>query len=109
MAFMRLVGIFQLKIGSEVVLQDEENEAFTFESSLKNANKADNPEAIFFLSECVSFKSRKIAQTGVSPPETKKPLPLANLPRSEAALPPQTRKPLQKHEDETQKSDVPKL
>ena len=107
-AFMRLVGIFQLKIGSEVVLQDEENEAFTFESSLKNANKADNPEAIFFLSECVSFKSRKIAQTGVSPPETKKPLPLANLPRSEAALPPQTRKPLQKHEDETQKSDVPK-
>ena len=104
MAFMRLVGIFQLKIGSEVVLQDKENEAFTFESSLENANKVNNPEAIFFLSEYVSFKSRKIAQTGMSPPETKKPLPMPNLLRSEVALSPQTRKPMQKHEDETQES-----
>ena len=88
MAFMRLVGIFQLKIGSEVVLQDKENEAFTFESSLENANEVNNPEAIFFLSKCVSFKSRKVAQTGVSPPETRKPMPIANLPTSEVALSP---------------------
>ena len=88
MAFMRLVGIFQLKIGSEMVLQDKENEAFTFESSLENANKVNNPEAIFFLSECVFFKSIKVAQTGLSPHETKKPMPIANLPTSEVALSP---------------------
>ena len=35
-------------------------------------------------------------------------MPIANLPTNEVALSSQTVKPMQKHEDETPKSDVPK-
>ena len=47
--FMRLMGVFSLQIGSEYVLQEDENESYTFEFALLNAPKVGNNEAVRFL------------------------------------------------------------
>ena len=47
--FMRLMGVFSLQIGSEYVLQEDENKSYTFELALLKSSKVDNNEAVRFL------------------------------------------------------------
>ena len=49
--FMRLVGVFQLQIGSTFVLEDKEDEKFTFEYSLIQATKNNDTEVVQFLAQ----------------------------------------------------------
>ena len=58
--FMRLTGIISLQIGDTYILQDEENEKYTFEQALIEATEADNYEVVQFLLEqvCVDVNTR---------------------------------------------------
>ena len=47
--FMRLTGIISLQIGDTYILQDEENDNYTFEQALIEATEAGNYEAVQFL------------------------------------------------------------
>ena len=47
--FMRLTGIISLQIGDTYILQDEENDKYTFEQALIEATEAGNYEAVQFL------------------------------------------------------------
>ena len=47
--FMRLTGIISLQIGDTYILQDEENDDYTFEQALIEATEAGNYEAVQFL------------------------------------------------------------
>ena len=47
--FLRLTGVFTLQIGEEYILQDEENEAYSFTQALIEATEAGNYEAVQFL------------------------------------------------------------
>ena len=47
--FMRLMGVFSLQIGSEYVLQEDENESYTFELALLQSSNVGNNEAVRFL------------------------------------------------------------
>ena len=48
--FLRLTGVFTLQVGEEYILQDKENEAYSFTQALIEATEADNHQAIQFLS-----------------------------------------------------------
>ena len=45
--FMRLTGIISLQIGDTYILQDEENDNYTFEQALIEATEACNYEAVY--------------------------------------------------------------
>ena len=47
--FLRLTGVFTLQIGEEYIIQDEENEAYSFAQALIEAREAGNYEAVQFL------------------------------------------------------------
>ena len=47
--FMRLIGVFNLQIGSTHVLNEDENKSFSFDSALLEASQLGNNEAIQFL------------------------------------------------------------
>ena len=47
--FMRLIGIFGLTINGQLILNDDENMNFTFESALLEAAEAGHDEAVQFL------------------------------------------------------------
>ena len=47
--FMRLIGIFGLTINGQLILNDDENMNFTFESALLEAAKTGHDEAVQFL------------------------------------------------------------
>ena len=47
--FMRLTGVFSLQIGTTVVLQEDENRNFTFDSGLLESSVSGNNEAVEFL------------------------------------------------------------
>ena len=46
---IRLIGVFTLQVGEEYILQDEENEAYSFTQALIEAIEADNYQAVQFL------------------------------------------------------------
>ena len=46
---LRLIGVFTLQVGEEYILQDEENEAYSFTQALTDATEADNYQAVLFL------------------------------------------------------------
>ena len=48
--FLRLTGVFTLQVGEEYILQDKENEAYSFTQALIEATEADNYKAVQFLS-----------------------------------------------------------
>ena len=52
--YMRLMGIFNLQIGSTRVLNEDENESFSFDSALLEALQLGNNEAIQFLIDLVA-------------------------------------------------------
>ena len=47
--FMRLTGVFNLQIGTTVVLQEDENKNFTFDLALLESSQSGNNEAVQFL------------------------------------------------------------
>ena len=47
--FLRLTGVFTLQVGEEYILQDEENEAYSFTQALIEATEADNYQVVQFL------------------------------------------------------------
>ena len=47
--FLRLTGVFTLQVGEEYILQDEENEAYSFTQALEEAKEADDYQAVHFL------------------------------------------------------------
>ena len=47
--FLRLTGVFTLQVGEEYILQDEENEAYSFTQAFIEATEADNYQAVQFL------------------------------------------------------------
>ena len=47
--FLRLTGVFTLQFGEQYILQDEENEAYSFTRALIEATEADNYQAVQFL------------------------------------------------------------
>ena len=49
--FLRLTGVFTLQVGEECILQDEENEAYSFTQALIDATEADNYQAVQFLEQ----------------------------------------------------------
>ena len=61
--FMRLTGIISLQIGDTYILQDEENDNYTFEQALIEATKVGNYEAVQFLLQqvCVDVNSQTLA------------------------------------------------
>ena len=52
--FMRLMGVFNLQIGSTRVLNEDENKSFSFDSALLEASQLGNNEAIQFLIDLVA-------------------------------------------------------
>ena len=52
--FMRLMGVFNLQIGSTRVLNEDENKSFSFDSALLEASQLGNNEAIQFLVDIVA-------------------------------------------------------
>ena len=58
--FMRLIGIINLLIGNTYILQDEENDNYTFEQALIEATEAGNYEAVQFLLQqvCVDVNTQ---------------------------------------------------
>ena len=52
--FMRLMGVFNLQIGSARVLNEDENKSFSFDSALLEASQLGNNEAIQFLVDIVA-------------------------------------------------------
>ena len=58
--FMRLTGIISLQIGDTYILQDEENDNYTFEQALIEATEAGNYEAVQFLLQqvCVDVNTQ---------------------------------------------------
>ena len=58
--FMRLSGIISLQIGETYILQDEENDNYTFEQALIEATEAGNYEAVQFLLQqvCVDVNTQ---------------------------------------------------
>ena len=61
--FMKLTGIISLQIGDTYILQDEENDNYTFEQALIEATEAGNYEAVQFLLQqvCVDVNSQTLA------------------------------------------------
>ena len=57
---MRLTGIISLQIGDTYILQDEENDNYTFEQALIEATEAGNYEAVQFLLQqvCVDVNTQ---------------------------------------------------
>ena len=47
--FLRLTGVFTLQVGEEYIIQDQENEAYSFTRALIEATEADNYLAVQFL------------------------------------------------------------
>ena len=58
--FMRLTGIIILQIGDTYILQDEENDNYTFEQALIEATEAGDYEAVQFLKQqvCVDVNTQ---------------------------------------------------
>ena len=48
-AFLRLVGVFSLQVGTKYILEDDEDTEYTFEKGFVNAVQASNYEAVEFL------------------------------------------------------------
>ena len=64
--FMRLIGIFGLTINGELILKDDENMNFTFESALLEAAKAGHNEAVEFLLQLGGDVENKISSLVVT-------------------------------------------
>ena len=58
--FLRLTGVFTLQVGEEYILQDEENEGYSFTQALIEATEADNYQAVQFLVQqvCVDVNTQ---------------------------------------------------
>ena len=58
--FMRLTGIISLQIGDTYILQDEENDNYTFEQALIEATEAGNYEAVqfYYKQVCVDVNTQ---------------------------------------------------
>ena len=57
---LRLTGVFTLQVGEEYILQDEENEAYSFTQAFIEATEADNYQAVQFLVQqvCVDVNTQ---------------------------------------------------
>ena len=66
--FMRLVGVFQLQIGSTFVIEGKEDKKFTFEYSLIQATKNNDTEVVQFLLQLtqVNVNSKYLDSTAVA-------------------------------------------
>ena len=66
--FMRLVGVFQLQIGSTFVIEGKEDKKFTFEYSLIQATMNNDSEVVQFLSQFaqVNVNSRYLNSSAVA-------------------------------------------
>ena len=59
--FLRLIGVFTLQVGEEYILQDEENETYSFTQALIEATESVNYQAVQFLVQevCVDANTQR--------------------------------------------------